>query len=552
MASIIAKVLGDGKSFDKTVAGMRGSMKRLRSSFSSLGGVIGGAALGAWVKKLIDAGSAIFDVSKKLGVSSTRLQEWRILAEDAGVAATAADNALQRFSRRVGEAQKGIGVLAPEMERYNIALFDSAGKARAVSDVMDDYADRVAGAGTRQEQLRLSVQAFDIEGGALVNVLELGSEGMKKMSKDAHDLGRIIADEDVVAMKEFGTAIDNVLGQLTKWGTVGVASIKKVGVAIGEGLFGTEKEILAEGFLESAEREIRHLEEVVERLSSVSTPGTLVGGAATMKEFVQRGEELIPIQDAINERAEELREKSEAAADAYDEITSNAGELTDEQTANNTRAEELKATQKAINELVSKGNEERRAKTLPDVERLAEITQEIVDATMAANDASRPRKDREESAKRLVALQNEQLTVALKINTEEEKAQAVRDKKLAGLQKEEASLKAQLGTLEQQSAEWLKQGRFASTFEEFATGAVGFGSDQVLAQRIIDRRQRIQERAARGGSQEAQQRELRFLELEEERFRTETGVSSVDNPFTEALSETNDKLDEVVEAIDKL
>ena len=63
-------------------------------------GSLGTAAIAATTTKIIDFGAAIGDMSDRLGVSSTFLQELQFAAEQSGIKADAAAVALQRFTRR--------------------------------------------------------------------------------------------------------------------------------------------------------------------------------------------------------------------------------------------------------------------------------------------------------------------------------------------------------------------------------------------------------------------------------------------------------------------
>lgn len=157
---------------------------------------LSGAVLVDAGRRAIEFGDSIGVVSDRLGVSAELLQEWRFAAEEtSNVLAGQADTALQRFVRRVGEAQQGYGVLLPVLEDYNVALRDSDGTLRSVIDVYRDWSDAVAGAATSQEQLRATVAAFDSEGGPLVNLVREGAEGFDRYAEAARRAGILTNDQ---------------------------------------------------------------------------------------------------------------------------------------------------------------------------------------------------------------------------------------------------------------------------------------------------------------------------------------------------------------------
>ena len=160
-------------------------------------GVAAAAALFLVTKRALDNASALSDAADKIGLGVEALQELRFAAEQAGVEQKTLDMAMQRFSRRVGEAAQGSGELRATLEQYNIAVKDSEGNTRALEDVLGDYADAIANAGSEQEQLRLAFKGFDSEGAALVNMLRGGEDALNAMRMQARDLGTVL-DEDMV------------------------------------------------------------------------------------------------------------------------------------------------------------------------------------------------------------------------------------------------------------------------------------------------------------------------------------------------------------------
>lgn len=197
-----------GRSVGRTLKGMVG--------FRALVGTVAGTAgLGLLVKRSLDAADSIAKVADKVGLGTAALQELRFAAEQSGVAQNQLDIAVQRFSRRVGEAAQGQGELKDTLIDYNIQLRDAEGNTRSVEAIMADYADAVAGAESEQEQLRLAFKAFDTEGAALVNLLRKGSAGMAGLRQQARSLGLVIR-EDLLRGAEDSKDSLSVLAQVIK------------------------------------------------------------------------------------------------------------------------------------------------------------------------------------------------------------------------------------------------------------------------------------------------------------------------------------------------
>ena len=174
--------------------------KKTGKSFTALKAAITGASAALavnFVKNNIAAADALGKVANKTGFAISALQEIRYAAELAGMSAMQLDTSLQRFSRRVGEASNGSGVLAKDLEALGIEFKNQDGSMRDINSVFMDYMTAIAGASSEQEKLRLAVAAFDMEGAQMVNMLTDGIGGFREWRKEARALG-IIVDESTI------------------------------------------------------------------------------------------------------------------------------------------------------------------------------------------------------------------------------------------------------------------------------------------------------------------------------------------------------------------
>jgi hypothetical protein len=115
--------------------------KGMFSLRTALGVVAGTGGLGLLVKNSIEAADSIGKTADKLGITTSALQEYRFAASQSGVETKTLDMALQRFTRRVGEAAQEKGELKDTLKQYNIAVRDSKGQTRVTVDVLKDLAD---------------------------------------------------------------------------------------------------------------------------------------------------------------------------------------------------------------------------------------------------------------------------------------------------------------------------------------------------------------------------------------------------------------------------
>lgn len=202
----------------RTVSSAERRLKALTGTAKALTGAFAGAisvrALMRLTSETISYGSAITDVSDKLGIGVDKLQEWRYAAQENGISTNAADMGLQRFIRRVAEAAQGTGELKGILDQYNISVKDSTGASRDIWEVMGDLSDAIQGVNDDGERLRIAFKAFDSEGAALVSVLRDGSNGYNQLAASARLSGQIMTNETARALDVVSDAIERAKTQV--------------------------------------------------------------------------------------------------------------------------------------------------------------------------------------------------------------------------------------------------------------------------------------------------------------------------------------------------
>jgi hypothetical protein len=184
------------------------SAKKMQGSMVAAWGKVAGVAAAALSIRAFDTaisdahdyGNALHDVSEKLGIGVERLQEYRFAASTVGVTQTALDVGIQRFVRRMAEADQGVGVLADVFDKLNIKTRDAEGNMRGVHSVLGDFAEALKNAGSQSERVALAFKAFDTEGVAMVSMLKMGREGFEALIKEARASGVVLSDEVVAGL----------------------------------------------------------------------------------------------------------------------------------------------------------------------------------------------------------------------------------------------------------------------------------------------------------------------------------------------------------------
>lgn len=271
--------------------------KTTAASFTAVGIAVGVST--ARIDKLVKT-------SEKLGVGTEFLQKFRFAAEQVGIRSETADMALQRFSRRVAEARRGTGEAKDTLTQLGIALFDSAGQARDIEDVMLDVSDAMANTEDASELVRQSFKFFDSEGVALVALMKNGSEAMQEFFTDAENLGAVLSTDAAKGVANFAdeftrvkTAIRGVMDQFT----AGLAPVlEKISEDFAQFIIDTNAEIEKLGFDSLGQYLATEFLDIIYTVTNVleGTFNTIIG---LLNAVTERGISLGLIEESENAKA---------------------------------------------------------------------------------------------------------------------------------------------------------------------------------------------------------------------------------------------------------
>ncbi|RLC00597.1 MAG: phage tail tape measure protein [Deltaproteobacteria bacterium] len=243
-------------------------LKKINKSMGAVGaiakraGILIGASFSVSAfKNAIAFGDALAKTADKVGLSVESLQELRFAAEQSGVNVRTLDMAMQRFSRRVGEAADGTGELVKTFAKLGIETRDADGNIKDINDLLNEFAEAIGAVESPTEQLALAFKAFDSEGAALINMLRDGTEGLDELREAARDAGIVMDEETARSAEILQNRISMLTQQIkTQFTTVLIAA----GEAVAK-LFGTftdENELLNE--IESVEQKLFDVRKAIE------------------------------------------------------------------------------------------------------------------------------------------------------------------------------------------------------------------------------------------------------------------------------------------------
>jgi hypothetical protein len=201
------------KALDDVVGSARGQVDGLAGRIGPLGSAMGGlgavglgaaaalAAVGiAGAKALTQAREAmtlagqLMDASERLQVSTDALQEWRHVAVETGADASAADEAIAGFTKRLGEATIGLSKKAAKpfaalgLSPEDLRQFDS------VESAMDEVVKRISNLSDEAQKAALTEK---LGLGPLQNAVRRGGDEIERLRIQAQELG-IVMDAELI------------------------------------------------------------------------------------------------------------------------------------------------------------------------------------------------------------------------------------------------------------------------------------------------------------------------------------------------------------------
>ena len=181
------------------------SISGVKKAFIGLGVAVAAVKFTGFIRDSLNAANKLAKVSDKLGITTEKLSGLRYAAELSGIASNTLDMAIQRMTRRLSEAAKGTGEARDAIKELG---FD----AQKLASMSPDQAfikiskamEKVTAQGDR---VRLSFKLFDSEGVALVNMLNMGEEGLRAVSAEAEALGIAISRVEAAKIERANDAM---------------------------------------------------------------------------------------------------------------------------------------------------------------------------------------------------------------------------------------------------------------------------------------------------------------------------------------------------------
>jgi hypothetical protein len=196
-----------GRKFEATAARMKRSMVNMSRVMLRVGAAAAGVGVAA--RGSITGLDAIGKKAAAIGITAESLMELQFGATSAGVSIQSLDSSMERFSKRLGEAQMGGGAAKKVLDELGLSAERLA--AMGLDEALGRVADKIAEIEDPTRQAAFAAGFFGREGVAMVNMLRDGAEGLDEYRKRAREMGAVVSNETVKAAEE----LEDQLGTTT-------------------------------------------------------------------------------------------------------------------------------------------------------------------------------------------------------------------------------------------------------------------------------------------------------------------------------------------------
>ena len=239
-ASFISDMQKAKQGVQVNAAGMAGAMAKVKNSFDSTvksllgvrGAIVaaaGATALGAVIKRSIDAAEEMNKMSQQTGVATEKLSALSYAAEISEVPLETLSKGLVKLAKSTEEAVSGSGKAKDSFKALGIDIQNNNGSVKTSDELLLELADKFKGLSDGTEKTALAMKFFGKSGADMIPLLNQGSAGIKEATDQAKRLGLVLSTEAGIAADEFND-------QLTEFRRVGTGFARTLMVDMLPGL----------------------------------------------------------------------------------------------------------------------------------------------------------------------------------------------------------------------------------------------------------------------------------------------------------------------------
>tara|TARA_Y100001973_G_scaffold80926_1_gene119226 strand:+ start:341 stop:2236 length:1896 start_codon:yes stop_codon:yes gene_type:complete len=190
----------------KGAAGAVGSVAKV-----ALGATAAVAALGTTIavaaKHSFDFADKIGKVATRTGIATDTIQAFQIAAIESGSTMDIANKSLEKFTRSVGDAQRGLKTQADIFRDLGVSITDANGNTKDMDTLLREVSDGMSKLGSQSEKATVAANLFGRAGIQVVDVLDNGAAAFDAYIKKAQDYGLILDEKGIRKSEKFNDTL---------------------------------------------------------------------------------------------------------------------------------------------------------------------------------------------------------------------------------------------------------------------------------------------------------------------------------------------------------
>lgn len=203
--------------FGQGIARLQGQVSGLLGVIGRLSPIVGALSIGGFaaaIKSASDWGDQLAITARKVGVTTTQLQEYQHAARLAGVEQGELSLGLRFLTRNVGEAAQGSRAATDNFRRLGVNIRDASGEIKSTDQIFEEVADSISRMGSESRRNAALMELFGRSGVALAPLFEQGAEGIRAAREEAQRLGLVIGDDLIAGAQAANDTFDRFFATL--------------------------------------------------------------------------------------------------------------------------------------------------------------------------------------------------------------------------------------------------------------------------------------------------------------------------------------------------
>lgn len=218
------------KSAGESVSAFGGNIEAAGKKVAPLSAAAAGALAGivALVAKSGAGADDLNTLSKQTGIATDELQKFQYAADIIDVPMETFTGSLAKLTRSMNAAKKGTKIAEDAFSTLGVQWDDGTGKLRDNEAVFYDIIDALGKVESETDRDALAMELFGRSAQDLNPLVLGGADALKKLGKEAEDLGLILSQTELDELNAFNDELDKSKAQLKAAGMVAANEFGKV------------------------------------------------------------------------------------------------------------------------------------------------------------------------------------------------------------------------------------------------------------------------------------------------------------------------------------